>query len=50
MNTAAAPVNIAHRRFEALDALRGVCALLVVMFHMPVASPWRDWGVVQPGG
>ena len=47
MNTAAAPVNIAHRRFEALDALRGVCAILVVMFHMPVASHWRDWGFVQ---
>jgi peptidoglycan/LPS O-acetylase OafA/YrhL len=37
------------RRFEALDSLRGVCAVLVVMFHMPVASHWRDWGLVQHG-
>jgi peptidoglycan/LPS O-acetylase OafA/YrhL len=42
-------VNPAHRRFEALDSLRGVCAILVVMFHMPVASHWRDWGLVQHG-
>jgi len=38
-----------HHRFEALDSLRGVCAVLVVMFHMPVASHWRDWGLVQHG-
>lgn len=37
------------RRFEALDSLRGICAILVVMFHMPVASHWRDWGLVQHG-
>ncbi len=37
----------APRRFEALDSLRGVCAILVVMFHMPVASHWRDWGFIQ---
>ncbi|MGQ2990075.1 MAG: acyltransferase family protein [Brevundimonas sp.] len=48
MNTAAAPSTPpAHVRFEALDSLRGVCAILVVMFHMPVASHWRDWGLVQ---
>lgn len=47
MNPTAAPVNPAHRRFEALDSLRGVCAILVVMFHMPVASHWRDWGLIQ---
>src|SRR5215813_14802593 len=28
---ASAPV-----RFEALDALRGICALLVVLFHIPI--------------
>ncbi|ADL01000.1 acyltransferase 3 [Brevundimonas subvibrioides ATCC 15264] len=39
----------APRRFEALDSLRGICAVLVVMFHMPVASHWRDWGLVQHG-
>ncbi|MDP3801095.1 MAG: acyltransferase [Phenylobacterium sp.] len=49
MNTPAAPTAIPHRRFEALDSLRGVCAILVVMFHMPVASHWRDWGLVQHG-
>jgi peptidoglycan/LPS O-acetylase OafA/YrhL len=26
----------ASARFEALDALRGVCALLVVLFHIPI--------------
>ncbi|WP_312689729.1 acyltransferase family protein [Brevundimonas nasdae] len=30
-----------------MDSLRGVCAILVVMFHMPVASHWRDWGFIQ---
>ncbi|WP_374600038.1 acyltransferase family protein [Brevundimonas sp.] len=49
MNTAAAISVTQHRRFEALDSLRGVCAILVVMFHMPVASHWRDWGLVQHG-
>lgn len=51
MNTSAAPsaIPVPHRRFEALDSLRGVCAVLVVMFHMPVASHWRDWGLVQHG-
>ncbi|WP_349313468.1 acyltransferase family protein [Brevundimonas subvibrioides] len=39
----------APRRFESLDSLRGICAVLVVMFHMPVASHWRDWGLVQHG-
>jgi peptidoglycan/LPS O-acetylase OafA/YrhL len=49
VNTPAHPANPAHRRFEALDSLRGVCAILVVMFHMPVATHWRDWGLVQHG-
>ncbi len=49
MNTAVAKTPTLHRRFEALDSLRGVCAILVVMFHMPVASHWRDWGLVQHG-
>lgn len=49
VNTAAAISVTPHRRFEALDSLRGVCAILVVMFHMPVASHWRDWGLVQHG-
>lgn len=41
------PVPVLHARFEALDSLRGICALLVVLFHMPVASHWRDWGLIQ---
>ncbi|MFC5343184.1 acyltransferase family protein [Brevundimonas staleyi] len=49
MNTDASIARAAPRRFEALDSLRGVCAVLVVMFHMPVASHWRDWGLVQHG-
>lgn len=49
MNSSVASVPSTHRRFEALDSLRGVCAVLVVMFHMPVASHWRDWGLVQHG-
>jgi peptidoglycan/LPS O-acetylase OafA/YrhL len=35
--TASGPV-----RFEALDALRGVCALLVVLFHIPVYHAFKD--------
>lgn len=40
-------MNLKTTRFEALDSLRGVCAILVVMFHMPVASHWRDWSFIQ---
>ena len=32
-----------------MDSLRGVCAILVLMFHMPVASHWRDWPLIQHG-
>jgi peptidoglycan/LPS O-acetylase OafA/YrhL len=35
--TGSAPV-----RFEALDALRGVCALLVVLFHIPIYHALKD--------
>ena len=31
-------------RFEALDALRGVCALLVVLFHIPIYHALKDIG------
>ena len=47
MNVLSKPAPAAHRRFEALDSLRGVCAVLVVMFHMPVASHWRTWDFIQ---
>ena len=29
-------------RFEALDAMRGVCALLVVLFHIPIYHALKD--------
>lgn len=35
------PISV---RFEALDALRGVCALLVVLFHIPIYHALRDVG------
>ena len=31
-------------RFETLDALRGVCALLVVLFHIPIYHSLKDIG------
>src|SRR3954468_16903005 len=31
-------------RFEALDALRGVCALLVVLFHIPIYHALKGVG------
>ena len=49
VNSPASTASTAPRRFEALDSLRGICAILVVMFHMPVASHWRDWALVQHG-
>ncbi len=35
------PISV---RFEALDALRGVCALLVVLFHIPIYHAFKDAG------
>ena len=35
------PISV---RFEALDALRGVCALLVVLFHIPIYHALKDVG------
>jgi peptidoglycan/LPS O-acetylase OafA/YrhL len=43
----ATPLTLPPRRFEALDSLRGVCAVLVVLFHTPIASHWRDWPLIQ---
>ncbi|QMW22611.1 acyltransferase family protein [Sandaracinobacteroides saxicola] len=34
-------------RFEVLDALRGLCALLVCLFHFRVNSPVADWALVR---
>lgn len=42
-------MTVATHRFQALDSLRGVCALMVVLFHLPVDSHFRHWGVVQHG-
>ena len=37
----ASPISV---RLEALDALRGVCALLVVLFHIPIYHALKDVG------
>ena len=34
-------------RFEALDAMRGLCAVMVVLFHLPTDSHVRDLPLVQ---
>ncbi|WP_199555241.1 acyltransferase family protein [Sandaracinobacteroides hominis] len=39
----------AGRRFEALDSLRGVCALIVVLYHYPVASHVGHMAFVRGG-
>lgn len=39
MTPAAGPLP---RRFRALDAWRGLCALLVALFHVPVLHPFKD--------
>lgn len=43
------PHAAAQPRFLALDALRGVLALLVVLFHLPVDSHLRDLPLVMHG-
>jgi peptidoglycan/LPS O-acetylase OafA/YrhL len=35
---------IGANRFEALDALRGICALLVALFHIPIYHALKDFG------
>lgn len=37
------------RRFEALDSLRGVCALIVVLYHYPVGSHWGHLAFIRGG-
>lgn len=34
-------------RFEALDALRGICALLVAFFHVPIYHALKDVGALS---
>lgn len=36
-------------RFEVLDALRGLCAVLVVFFHMPVSSHFHALALTRHG-
>jgi peptidoglycan/LPS O-acetylase OafA/YrhL len=40
------PFSTANR-FEALDGWRGVCACLVVMFHVHGHSPINSWGLIR---
>lgn len=54
--TTTAPVPAAElvpartgQRFEALDSLRGVCALIVVLYHYPVASHLGHLAFVRGG-
>lgn len=37
------------RRFLALDACRGLLAVLVVLFHADEITHWRSWSVVRNG-
>ncbi|WGM46922.1 hypothetical protein KOAAANKH_01796 [Brevundimonas sp. NIBR10] len=39
----------APQRFDVLDALRGLCAVLVVFFHMPVASHFHALPLTRHG-
>jgi len=36
--------SIGAIRFEVLDALRGICALLVALFHIPIYHALKDFG------
>ncbi|WDA41605.1 acyltransferase family protein [Erythrobacter sp. BLCC-B19] len=47
--TAAAPPAGATMRFEVLDALRGICALLVVLFHFNSNGYLAQLPIVQNG-
>lgn len=42
-------MTASSNRFDVLDALRGVCALLVVFFHLPVASHLQALPLTQHG-
>jgi peptidoglycan/LPS O-acetylase OafA/YrhL len=42
-------MTTATHRFQALDSLRGLCALMVVLFHLPVASHLREVPLTQHG-
>ena len=37
-------ISVGAVRFEALDALRGICALLVALFHIPIYHALKDFG------
>ena len=42
MTQPATPAVLGRFRFEALDAWRGICALLVAFLHAPFYDPFRD--------
>lgn len=41
--------SAAQQRFDVLDALRGLCALLVVFFHLPVSSHLHPLALFRHG-
>jgi len=43
MTQLASPPVLLPARFRALDAWRGICAALVVLFHVPVLHIAKDW-------
>lgn len=43
MTQPASPLAPLPTRFRALDAWRGICAALVVLFHVPVLHIAKDW-------
>lgn len=41
--------RIPHRRYEVLDSWRGICAVLVVVFHFDAYGHPHDWKLIQNG-
>ena len=37
------------QRFRSLDACRGFCAVIVVLFHLSAATHFHDWPIVRNG-
>lgn len=48
-DTAAAVVTAGQARFEALDSLRGIAAVMVVLFHAQIVSNLHDLEIVRSG-
>jgi len=47
MHSPAGASNSSKNRFEALDGWRGICACLVVLFHVHGYSPIYSWPVIR---